>query len=149
MPAPANSINPGGESALKPTSGQSPWFRFGLRIKVEFTAGPDGRRYATEGEVQIDTSEASGDPEATITKMRQIRSAALAPAEPSSKDRQVAVEAVAEARARTELIRQRREEEAGDDSDGSPFAAGDLSAYEAGSRSMSSSIAGAFIDVIV
>lgn len=81
--------------------------------------------------------------------MRQIRSAALAPAEPSSKDRQAAVEAVAEGRARTELTRQRREEGKGDDSDGSPLAAGDLSAYEAGARSMSSSIAGAFIEVIV
>jgi len=40
--------------------------------------------------VNIDTSEASGDPEATIQKARQIQAAANAPANPSAQDRAVA-----------------------------------------------------------
>ncbi len=77
----------------------------------EYTQGPDGKRYVSGGEVQIDLSEVPGDPEATIRKMQQVRRAALAPADPSSKDRQVAAKAsAAEAQARTELAGQRAEE---------------------------------------
>lgn len=54
-----------------------------------YTQGPDGRRYATGGEVQIDTSP-ERTPEATIRKMDIVIRAALAPAEPSSQDRTVA-----------------------------------------------------------
>ncbi len=54
--------------------------------------GPDGKKYAIGGEVNIDTSPVSGDPDATITKMQTVRAAALAPAEPSSKDRSVAAQ---------------------------------------------------------
>jgi hypothetical protein len=80
----------------------------------EYATGPDGRQYATEGEVQIDTSEVPNDPQATIRKMQQIRSAAMAPADPSSQDRQVASQAAAaEARARTDLADQRREQQQG------------------------------------
>jgi SprA-related family len=76
----------------------------------EYTRGPDGKQYATSGEVQIDTSEASGDPQATIRKMQKVRSAASAPAEPSSTDRQVAAQAArTEAKARSELAKQRNE----------------------------------------
>jgi len=71
----------------------------------QFTQGPDGKRYATGGEVQIDTSAVPGDPAATIAKMQQIRSAALAPAEPSAQDLSVARSAAAsEAKARKELM---------------------------------------------
>lgn len=58
----------------------------------ETTQGPDGKSYAVAGEVPIDASEASS-PKETITKARQIRAAALAPAEPSSQDYQVAARA--------------------------------------------------------
>jgi hypothetical protein len=64
-----------------------------------YETGPDGRRYAVGGEVQIDTSEVSNDPDATIRKMRQIQRAANAPAEPSSQDRQVAAQAAAKLQA--------------------------------------------------
>ncbi len=64
-----------------------------------FTRGPDGRRYATSGEVSIDTSAVSGDPDATIRKMLQVRSAALAPASPSGQDRKVAAQASSKAQA--------------------------------------------------
>lgn len=59
----------------------------------EFKRGPDGNNYAVGGEVSIDASAVGGDPRATIDKMRQVRSAALAPANPSSQDRSVAAQA--------------------------------------------------------
>jgi hypothetical protein len=59
-----------------------------------YQTGPDGTRYATGGEVPIDLS-AENTPEATIQKMETIKRAALAPADPSSADRQIAAEASA------------------------------------------------------
>ncbi len=68
------------------------------------TRGPDGRQYAVSGEVQIDASPVSGDPEATIRKMRQVQRAARAPAQPSGTDFKVASSASKqEASARAEL----------------------------------------------
>jgi hypothetical protein len=55
-----------------------------------YTTGPDGKQYATGGEVQIDVSPVNGDPEATIQKMERVIAAALAPVDPSSQDRSVA-----------------------------------------------------------
>lgn len=73
----------------------------------EYQQGPDGRRYAIGGEVGIDTSPVSGDPEATIQKAQQIRAAAVAPASPSSQDQQVAAAATQmESQARAELSKQ-------------------------------------------
>lgn len=75
----------------------------------EYETGPDGKRYAVEGSVQVDMSPVPGDPEATIEKMRQIKAAALAPAEPSQADRSAAAQAeqlIAEAR--SELREQQR-----------------------------------------
>jgi len=69
-----------------------------------FQHGPDGKQYAVGGEVNIDTSPVSGNPEATIRKAQQIRAAALAPADPSAQDRAVAASANSlEAQARQEL----------------------------------------------
>jgi SprA family protein len=74
----------------------------------EFVLGPDGQRYAVGGEVQIDTSRVSGDPEATLQKAQQIQQAALAPAQPSAQDRSVAVAAAAmAAEARAEIASQK------------------------------------------
>jgi len=76
-----------------------------------YQTGPDGKRYAIGGEVQIDTSEVPNDPEATIRKAQIIRRAALAPAEPSGQDQKVASQArTIENRARQELAKERREE---------------------------------------
>ena len=70
----------------------------------QFETGPDGRRYAVSGEVPIDVSPVSGDPDATIRKMDQVKAAAMAPAEPSSQDRAVAADAAAKkAQAEAEL----------------------------------------------
>ncbi len=77
----------------------------------EYTTGPDGKRYAVAGEVQIDTAPVPDNPEATIRKAQTIRRAALAPAEPSPQDRAVAAKASQlESQARQELQDQRREE---------------------------------------
>ena len=67
--------------------------RYAGAISYTLQQGPDGRRYAVGGEVSIDMSEVSNDPQATLEKMQQIQRAALAPNEPSSQDRQVASEA--------------------------------------------------------
>ncbi|MDR0870188.1 MAG: hypothetical protein LBN39_05280 [Planctomycetaceae bacterium] len=76
-----------------------------------YQTGPDGKRYAIGGEVQVDTSEINGDPEATIQKMQTVSSAALAPAEPSGQDQKVAAAArQKETQARMELAQQRSEE---------------------------------------
>ncbi|MDI9244892.1 putative metalloprotease CJM1_0395 family protein [Marinobacter sp. CHS3-4] len=63
-------------------------------ISYVYERGPDGAQYAVGGEVSIDTSPVSGDPQATIEKMRTVRAAALAPAEPSPQDRAVAAQAM-------------------------------------------------------
>lgn len=61
--------------------------------RYTYERGPDQRLYAVGGEVQIDTSEVKGDPQATLRKAQTVRRAALAPANPSAQDRQVAAEA--------------------------------------------------------
>lgn len=74
-----------------------------------YQQGPDGRRYAIGGEVPIDLS-AEKTPEETIAKMRTIKRAAMAPAEPSSADRGVAATATAlESQARQEAQTQQTE----------------------------------------
>jgi hypothetical protein len=71
-----------------------------------YTTGPDGKRYATGGEVSIDASPVAGDPAATVQKLRTVIAAALAPADPSGQDRAVAAQAQAAlAQAQAELAK--------------------------------------------
>ncbi|OYQ37390.1 hypothetical protein CHU95_01470 [Niveispirillum lacus] len=87
-------------------------------IQLEYTTGPDGRKYATAGEVPIDVSPVRGNPEATITKMEVVKRAALAPQDPSPQDRAVAAQADAtKAQAQTEL-RQSRNADTGEQEEG-------------------------------
>lgn len=75
-------------------------------ISYDKASGPDGKQYIVGGEVSIDTSE-EDTPEKTIAKMQVVKSAALAPAQPSGQDRSVAAQASRiEASARSELARQ-------------------------------------------
>lgn len=75
-----------------------------------YQAGPDGVRYAVGGEVPIDVSQVQNDPAATLEKMQQVQRAAMAPAEPSSQDRQVAAQAgQVAAEAMNELAQQQLE----------------------------------------
>lgn len=86
--------------------------RYAGPVNYNFVQGPDGRRYAVSGEVPIDLSPAD-TPERTIAKMEQVRRAAMAPAEPSPADLQIAAEATQlMLDARAELLRQQRLEAA-------------------------------------
>ena len=60
--------------------------------KYEYETGPDGRQYAVEGSVEIDTTKES-DPERTLAKAKKIQASALAPGNPSNEDRAVASKA--------------------------------------------------------
>lgn len=98
---------------------------------LTYSRGPDGRQYATGGEVSIDTSP-GGTPQATLTKAEQIQRAALAPADPSPQDRQVAAAAAQmAAQARAELQRSRQ---ASPQQEGSAQVSQALAAYEATAR---------------
>lgn len=76
-----------------------------------FETGPDGRRYAVGGEVGINVSPGR-TPEETLSRAEKIRSAALAPADPSGQDRQIAARAASmAAEARVELAATRARDE--------------------------------------
>ena len=77
--------------------------------QYEYERGPDGKRYVVDGKVSIDVSKAS-TPEETIRKALQVKAAALAPAEPSTQDLRVAIEATQIAlEARTEIATEKAE----------------------------------------
>jgi hypothetical protein len=79
-----------------------------------YQKGPDGQNYAVGGEVSIDTSAEPGDPRATLEKMRRVRAAALAPAQPSSQDLKVASNAASQAaKAMAEIAQLVADEQAG------------------------------------
>ncbi|MDH1108370.1 hypothetical protein N5C55_06730 [Pseudomonas otitidis] len=85
--------------------------RYASAPSYDFERGPDGLDYAVSGEVSIDASPVANDPEATLVKMDIVQRAALAPADPSAQDRQVAARAAGHAaEARVELARLRLEE---------------------------------------
>ncbi|MEJ1403943.1 MAG: putative metalloprotease CJM1_0395 family protein [Candidatus Sedimenticola sp. (ex Thyasira tokunagai)] len=78
----------------------------------QYQKGPDGRLYAVGGEVKIDTGGVQGNPQATVQKAETIRRAALAPANPSGQDLQVAASATQmAATARGEIQAEIREEQ--------------------------------------
>lgn len=78
--------------------------------EYSYQIGPDGKKYAVAGEVQIDTSE-ENSPQATLVKAQMVRRAALAPADPSPQDRAVAAAATRmEQQARIEIREQQRAE---------------------------------------
>lgn len=59
----------------------------------QYERGPDGVRYAVAGEVPIRLSNGNDNPRETLEIARPVQRAALAPAEPSVQDRQVAAQA--------------------------------------------------------
>lgn len=84
--------------------------------QYEYTTGPDGKQYVIEGSVSVDLSPIAGDANATIEKMRQVKAAALAPAEPSSADKEAAARADAHiAHATAELMQSGQEANESDD----------------------------------
>jgi len=73
-------------------------------IHYKYTIGPDGKRYIVGGEVPIQIKKGK-TPEETIKIAQKVRAAALAPADPSPQDLQVAQRATTlEMMARMELI---------------------------------------------
>lgn len=85
--------------------------RYTRGASFTYRRGPDGRLYAIGGEVKIDTAPVPGNPQATLQKAETIRAAALAPANPSNQDRQVAMNAAQIAiKARQEIQQQRQTE---------------------------------------
>lgn len=76
--------------------------------KYEFQNGPDGKRYAVGGHVNLDTSEEK-TPEATLRKASALQKAATAASEPSSQDRAVASQASQmAAQARKEIMEEKQ-----------------------------------------
>ncbi len=72
--------------------------RYTGSARYDYEIGPDGQRYAVAGRVSVDYGPITGDPKATIEKMQTVIAAALAPADPSPADYQIA------ARARQNLL---------------------------------------------
>lgn len=66
--------------------------RYASSPTYSLVSGPDGNRYATGGEVHIDMA-VEKDPQTMISKMQQVRAAALAPSDPSGQDQLVASQA--------------------------------------------------------
>lgn len=104
-----------------------------------YTRGPDGRMYATAGEVSIDIG-AENDPRATLQKAAQVAAAALAPADPSGADRAVAaaaqklrLQALAEIRAETQA-EQQAEQQQGEQQQGQVKPGGGDASSQAASR---------------
>jgi hypothetical protein len=58
-----------------------------------YETGPNGKKYAVEGEVSVDLTPIAGEPKETIAKMNKVQAAALAPTDPSSQDIRVAASA--------------------------------------------------------
>ncbi|MFP4199210.1 MAG: putative metalloprotease CJM1_0395 family protein [Halanaerobium sp.] len=71
---------------------QSAGGQYAGSASYSYTTGPDNKRYAVGGSVDIDTSPEK-EPEDTVKKADQIKRAAMAPAQPSGKDLQVAAKA--------------------------------------------------------
>jgi len=86
----------------------------------EYETGPDGRRYAVGGSVDIRIREGR-TPEESLRIALRAQRAALAPAQPSAQDRAVAADAAQRAtRARQEIAEERRSERAGGEPQGVP-----------------------------
>jgi hypothetical protein len=89
----------------------------GGAASFSYETGPDGRRYAVGGEVPV-SIRPGRTPRETIANAQVVRSAALAPADPSSQDMAVAAQATQiEAEARQQITQSRVR---GDD-DGDPL----------------------------
>jgi len=77
----------------------------------QYETGPDGKKYAVGGEVNVDMSFSGKNPEEKLEKAQIIRAAALAPREPSPQDRKVAAEASRVVQeAQTELVKLKTED---------------------------------------
>lgn len=91
------------EAAHKRVGGQ-----YAGAVSYTYQTGPDNKQYAIGGETDLDTSK-EGNPEKNIDKQEIIYKAAMAPKDPSRKDKEVAAEAQSSEReSRVELKRDER-----------------------------------------
>jgi len=82
--------------------------KYAGRIYYDYTEGPNGKRYPTEGHIKLDTRKIRNQPEKNIDKMETIRKAALAPQKPSKTDRAIAMDArQKEMQSRTKLMKKK------------------------------------------
>ena len=65
----------------------------GHNVRYDYQTGPDGKRYAVGGTTDIETFSIAGDPDSQLAQARKMRTAALAPADPSPQDHAVAAKA--------------------------------------------------------
>ncbi|MEE9392913.1 MAG: putative metalloprotease CJM1_0395 family protein [Planctomycetota bacterium] len=85
----------------------------GGAANYEYTTGPDGRRYATGGEVPVSIGEApSGNPRETIASAQRVARAAVAPAQPSGADLSARARALQVEREARAQLREQQEEAA-------------------------------------
>lgn len=83
-------------------------------VYFDYVTGPDGKKYAEEGHINIDSRPIFNNPEATIRKARAIRSVEMASTNTSLQDRSVSAEiAKIEREARMELKTEQRKESDG------------------------------------
>lgn len=87
---------------------------------VRYETGPDGRRYAVEANVQLDTSDAA-TPEQSLAKARALRAALMSAGGDATRDASATARAAAlEYRARAEIARAHRDLEQARDAGPSP-----------------------------
>lgn len=88
--------------------------------KYTFESGPDGKRYATGGEVNI-VMKTGRTPEETIRNAQQVQAAALAASDPSPTDRQTAAAAGRMAQDARQQLAAQSQAEASGKSTGAPI----------------------------
>lgn len=95
---------------------QSAGGQYASAPSYDYQTGPDGKKYAIGGHVNIDVSEES-TPQKTALKMQQVIQAAKAPAEPSGQDLKVASEAQQKlAEAQTQMVQESMQSQSNGDS---------------------------------
>jgi len=63
-------------------------------IEYDYAITPSGMRYAVGGSIAVDLRPVPGDPEATLRKAKAVLLSALAPASPSTADKEIAAKAI-------------------------------------------------------
>ncbi|MFH0734313.1 MAG: putative metalloprotease CJM1_0395 family protein [bacterium] len=118
--------------------------------KYDYEIGPDGKKYAVSGEIQIDIAEIPGNPEATLKKAKQVQRAALAPREPSPQDNAIAANAAnMELKAKQELTKQQKTDSISSYEETSGTKLQKVRTYDSRGKLKSDEIMASTVDIIV
>lgn len=90
--------------------------RYASAPTYEYERGPDGTNYAVSGEVAIQLPNQSASAQEVIRQADQVIRAALAPAEPSAQDRQVAAQATQAKVEATQRLQEEQQQQQDNDS---------------------------------